>query len=179
MTNPSGKRGLIDRKAATVNALARAVSGVMKPASSMRSNAIRCPSGPTIATEMGTPISPAFSVTALMNSRHSAALSLTMCNLLRVEQLFARDARGPDDVGPCAGVAGDVASALLRAGLDDFDALGAEQVLDILLVERGMRGGLDLRNHIGRRTRRHEEAEPHRAFKVLEAKLLDCRQIGR
>ena len=56
ITRPSGKRGLIERKAATVKALAMAVSGVMKPASSMRSTAMRWPSGPTTATETGTPI---------------------------------------------------------------------------------------------------------------------------
>jgi hypothetical protein len=73
MTSPSTKRGLIDRNAATVKALPIAVSGVMKPASSMRSTAMRWPSAPTTAIETGTPIASAFSTTALMNSRHSAA----------------------------------------------------------------------------------------------------------
>src|SRR5215470_14042555 len=40
MTSPSGNRGLIERNAATVKAFAIAVSGVMKPASSMRSTAM-------------------------------------------------------------------------------------------------------------------------------------------
>src|SRR6202012_2547621 len=50
---------------------AQAVSGVTKPASSIRSSAIRWPSGPTTAIETGTPISLAFSIAALMNLRHS------------------------------------------------------------------------------------------------------------
>src|SRR6202012_88788 len=50
---------------------AQAVSGVTKPASSIRSSAIRWPSGPTTAIETGTPISSAFSIAALMNLRHS------------------------------------------------------------------------------------------------------------
>src|SRR4029079_9443923 len=78
ITRPSGKRGLIERNAATVKALAIAVSGVMKPASSMRSTAIRWPSGPTTAIDTGTPMAPAFSTTASMNSRHSAARSLAI-----------------------------------------------------------------------------------------------------
>ena len=55
-----------------------AVSGVMKPASSMRSTAIRCPSGPTTAIDTGTPMASAFSITALMNSRHSTARNFAM-----------------------------------------------------------------------------------------------------
>ena len=68
----------MERNAATVKALAMAVSGVMKPASSMRSTAIRWPSGPTTAIEIGTPISAAFSTTAWMNSRHSTARSFAI-----------------------------------------------------------------------------------------------------
>ena len=55
-----------------------AVSGVMKPASSMRSSAIKLPSGPTTAIDTGTPISSAFSIAALMNSRHSTARNFAM-----------------------------------------------------------------------------------------------------
>ena len=55
-----------------------AVSGVMKPASSIRSTAIRWPSGPTTAIETGTCMASAFSTTAWMNSRHSAARSFAI-----------------------------------------------------------------------------------------------------
>ena len=82
ITSPSGKRGLMERIAAAVKALAIAVSGVMKPASSMRSTAIRWPSGPTTAIDTGAPISSAFSITALMNSRHSTARQLRHFGLL-------------------------------------------------------------------------------------------------
>src|SRR6202012_2905243 len=57
---------------------AQAVSGVTKPASSIRSSAIRWPSGPTTAIDTGTPISSAFSIAALMNLRHSTPRNLAI-----------------------------------------------------------------------------------------------------
>jgi hypothetical protein len=46
----------------------------------MRSSAIKLPSGPTTAIDTGTPISSAFSIAALMNSRHSTARNFAMSN---------------------------------------------------------------------------------------------------
>ena len=68
----------MERNAATVKALLQAISGVMNPASSMRSSASRCPSAFTTAMATGTPISLALSLTALKNRRHSATFSLAM-----------------------------------------------------------------------------------------------------
>src|SRR4051812_1568148 len=97
MTRPSGKRGLIERNAATVKALLCAVSGVMKPASSMRSSASKCPSAFTIAIATGTFISSAFSTTALMNSRHSTARSFAMTLLLTVGLRTVSEYKGRAD----------------------------------------------------------------------------------
>ena len=65
-----------------------AVSGVTKPASSMRSTAMILPSGPTTAIETGTPMACAFSTASLMNSRHSAASNFAIAATASRRQPF-------------------------------------------------------------------------------------------
>src|SRR5450756_1412968 len=158
----------------------------MKPASSMRSTAIRCPSGPTTAIEIGTPMSSAFSTTALMNSRHSTARNLAMLFILSVNhpsQLrnrtsFAQSSFA-DDLIPFFRFACDGGGKFIGRTTFDVEPGAAQRLRDILVLERLVDRARELVDDRARRSRRRHHTEPQAGVKTGQARFGDRRQLRR
>src|SRR5450631_1918299 len=100
----------------------------------MRSSAIRLPSGPTTAIDTGTPISSAFSIAALMNSRHSTARNFAMSVIRFSQGLFAK-ARGRDDVIPFLCFARNIRAELFRRTALDVESGGVQGLGHLVVLQ--------------------------------------------
>src|SRR5450631_285937 len=100
----------------------------------MRSSAIKLPSGPTTAIDTGTPISSAFSIAALMNSRHSTARNFAISVVRFLKGLFAK-ACGRDDVVPFFCLTRNVRSKLFRRTALDVESGGVQRFCHLVVLQ--------------------------------------------
>src|SRR5258708_4530799 len=104
----------------------------------MRSSAIKLPSGPTTAIETGAPISSAFSIAALMNSRHSTARNFAMC-FPDVCELFAKAGR-VGDVAVFFCLAGNIGAEFFRRAAFHVQTPGGQQLRGGGVLQRLVQG---------------------------------------
>src|SRR5216684_1998526 len=101
----------------------------------MRSSAIRLPSGPTTAIDTGTPISSAFSIAALMNSRHSTARNFAMSDSCSHSRSITK-AGGGDDAVPLFCFVGDKRAELFRRSALDIEPGGVQRLCYLVIPKR-------------------------------------------
>src|SRR5580704_13717871 len=125
----------------------------MKPAASMRSSAMRFPSGPTTAVDTATPISFAFSSTASKNGLHSIARSLIMPCPLAPNCCFGflvsiLKTGSSDHACPFLGLTHDHSCESFRGATERIHALRTQQGPNVVGRKRIVNGVIELCDHL-------------------------------